>query len=70
MYKISIVEDDIDIAQTLKNQLDKYGYQSVITQDFDKVLDHFQAFQSHLVLPLMVTIYEHSLLLLTNISGG
>lgn len=24
MYKISIVEDDMDIAQTLKNQLDKY----------------------------------------------
>ncbi|UDK95423.1 hypothetical protein EYB33_03715 [Lysinibacillus sphaericus] len=69
MYKILIVEDDMDIAQTLKNQLDKYGYQSVITQDFDKVLDHFQAFQPHLVLPLMVTIYEHSLLLLTNISG-
>ncbi|TKI53269.1 response regulator [Lysinibacillus mangiferihumi] len=40
----------MDIAQTLKNQLDKYGYQSVITQDFDKVLDHFQAFQPHLVL--------------------
>lgn len=50
MYKILIVEDDMDIAQTLKNQLDKYGYQSVITQDFDKVLDHFQAFQPHLVL--------------------
>lgn len=50
MYKILIVEDDMDIAQTLKNQLDKYGYQGVIVQNFDKVLDRFQEFQPHLVL--------------------
>ncbi|MFJ7669532.1 response regulator transcription factor [Lysinibacillus sp. NPDC097195] len=50
MYKILIVEDDIDIAQTLKNQLAKYGYQGSIVQDFDKVLEDFQTYQPHLVL--------------------
>lgn len=50
MYKILIVEDDMDIAQTLKNQLAKYGYQGTIVHDFDKVLEAFQALQPHLVL--------------------
>lgn len=50
MYKILIVEDDMDIAQTLKNQLAKYGYQGTIVDNFDKVLEAFQALQPHLVL--------------------
>ncbi|MEG0472623.1 MAG: response regulator transcription factor [Solibacillus sp.] len=50
MYKILIVEDDIDIAQTLKKQLEKYRYQCLVVHDFERVLDHFQQFQPHLVL--------------------
>lgn len=50
MHKILIVEDDIDIAQTLKEQLEKYSYQCLIVHDFEKVLNHFQEFQPHLVL--------------------
>lgn len=50
MYKILIVEDDMDIAQILKKQLEKYGYQCLIVYEFEKVLDSFQEFQPHLVL--------------------
>ncbi|ATP39901.1 DNA-binding response regulator [Solibacillus sp. R5-41] len=50
MYKILIVEDDMDIAQTLKKQLEKYSYQCLIIHDFERVLDHFQEFDPHLVL--------------------
>lgn len=50
MYKILIVEDDMDIAQTLKKQLEKYSYQCLIVLNFERVLDSFQEFQPHLVL--------------------
>lgn len=50
MYKILIVEDDMEIAQTLQKQLEKYSYQCLIVPDFERVLDSFQEFQPHLVL--------------------
>ncbi|WP_338752698.1 response regulator transcription factor [Bacillus sp. FJAT-52991] len=50
MYKILIVEDEMNIANTLKQHLEKYGYHCLIVVDFERVLDTFQDFQPHLVI--------------------
>ncbi|MGG4263804.1 response regulator transcription factor [Peribacillus simplex] len=50
MYKVLIVEDEMHIANALKNHFGKYGYDCRIIVDFEKVLDVFQDFQPHLVI--------------------
>ncbi|MDA2704984.1 response regulator transcription factor [Bacillus cereus] len=50
MYKLLIVEDEMNIAYTLKNHLKKYGYHCLVVEDFQKVLEIFQDFQPHLVI--------------------
>ncbi|MGG3890783.1 response regulator transcription factor [Metabacillus fastidiosus] len=50
MYKILIVEDEMNIANTLKNHLEKYDYKCLVIVDFERVLDVFQDFQPHLVI--------------------
>jgi OmpR family two-component system response regulator YxdJ len=45
-----IVEDDSKIAELLQSYIGRYGYQSVVVQDFDQVLAQFQHTQPHLVL--------------------
>ncbi|MEK4028446.1 MULTISPECIES: response regulator transcription factor [Bacillaceae] len=50
MYKILIVEDEINISHTLKSHLEKYGYQCRLVVDFEKVFELFQDFQPHLVI--------------------
>ncbi|MGG3927206.1 response regulator transcription factor [Metabacillus fastidiosus] len=50
MYKILIVEDEMNIANTFKNHLEKYEYKCLVIVDFERVLDVFQDFQPHLVI--------------------
>lgn len=50
MYKLLIVEDEMIIANTLKNHFEKYNYDCHIVEDFERVLDTFQEFQPHLVI--------------------
>lgn len=50
MYKLLIVEDEMNIANTLKDHLEKYGYHCHIVVDFERVLNVFQDFQPHLVI--------------------
>ncbi|GIN58763.1 response regulator transcription factor [Lederbergia ruris] len=50
MAKILIIEDDPKIAQLLQNHLEKYGFEAVITEQFDKILDFFKEIQPDLVL--------------------
>lgn len=50
MYKLLIVEDEINIANTLKNHFEKYNYDCLIVEDFERVLDTFQEFRPHLVI--------------------
>ncbi|GIN70317.1 DNA-binding response regulator [Bacillus sp. J14TS2] len=50
MYKILIVEDETSIASTLKNHIEKYGYECHIVEDFEKILDIFQEIEPHLVI--------------------
>lgn len=50
MVKILIIEDDPKIASLLQNHLEKYGYEAVITEQFDAVTEVFKQVQPDLVL--------------------
>lgn len=50
MSKILIVEDDIKIAELLQSAIQKYGYEAVLVQDFQLVLEEFRQAQPELVL--------------------
>ncbi len=50
MSKIMIVEDDPKLAKLLKEHLTKYGYDVVLTEKFDQVLDVFLEEKPALVL--------------------
>ncbi|MDQ0417196.1 OmpR family two-component system response regulator YxdJ [Croceifilum oryzae] len=50
MYKIMIVEDDIKITELLQSYIEKYGYEAVITTEFDHVLTQFKEMNPDLVL--------------------
>lgn len=50
MYKLLIVEDDFTIADTLKNHLDKWGFQTKYAEDFRNITDIFTDFAPDLVL--------------------
>src|SRR5690554_996655 len=50
MEKIMIVEDDLKIAEYLRNYITKYGYEVTIVQNFDNIMEQFQEEQPKLVL--------------------
>lgn len=50
MYKIFIVEDDLTISSVMQESLEKWGYQSKNTVDFQQVLSEYSQFEPHLVL--------------------
>ncbi|CAM5796867.1 MULTISPECIES: response regulator transcription factor [Brevibacillus] len=50
MSTIMIVEDDPKINQLLQGQLEKYGYQTINVDHFDRVMDVFSQGQPDLVL--------------------
>lgn len=50
MYKILIVEDDTVISNSIKNNLDQWGYEAEEVSDFKEVTNKFIQFQPHLVL--------------------
>lgn len=45
-----IVEDDKKISELLQSHINKYGYETVITEDFEHVLGQFEDIQADLVL--------------------
>ncbi|MEC2260600.1 MULTISPECIES: response regulator transcription factor [Bacillus] len=50
MHKIMIVEDDKKISKLLQSHINKYGYEAIITEDFEHVLKQFEDIQPDLVL--------------------
>ncbi|MHA4412503.1 response regulator transcription factor [Bacillus cereus] len=50
MYKILIVEDDLNIASLLQSHIQKYGYEANIVDNFDNIIDIFNKTRPHLVL--------------------
>jgi len=49
-YKIMLVEDDAAIAKLLSSHLAKYGYKTLMVNDFENILEKFMAINPHLVL--------------------
>lgn len=50
MNTIMIVEDDMKIAELLGAHIKKYGYQSVIIEGFENILEIFQEIKPDIVL--------------------
>lgn len=50
MFRILIVEDDMVIANAIKNCLSQWNYETEIVVDFKEVITHFINFKPHLVL--------------------
>lgn len=50
MFKIMIVEDDEKIRNIILENLKKWGYEGVGTENFDEVLNDFIEYKPHLVL--------------------
>ena len=50
MYRIFIVEDDLQIAEGIKRQMESWNLEARCAQDFGKVLEEFQDYDPHLVL--------------------
>ncbi|NGZ76709.1 response regulator transcription factor [Saccharibacillus alkalitolerans] len=50
MYTILIVEDDPKIAELLRGDIEKYGYEARVVQDFDRIAEQFRESGAHLVL--------------------
>ncbi|WP_291562435.1 MULTISPECIES: response regulator transcription factor [unclassified Clostridium] len=49
-YKIMIVEDDNNIARLLAEYIERYGYEVIIAEDFDDILEMFKEESPSLVL--------------------
>ncbi|MDT8718552.1 response regulator transcription factor [Clostridium sp. 19966] len=50
MYKIMIVEDELKISSLLKKNIEKWGFEAYIANDFNNVLEEFNLAKPHLVL--------------------
>jgi len=50
MHKIMIVEDDPKLASLMSTSLAKYGFHPVVIEQFDRVLDQFNAHRPDMVL--------------------
>ncbi|WEK55985.1 MAG: response regulator transcription factor [Candidatus Cohnella colombiensis] len=50
MQRIMICEDDPKLAEILKTNIEKYGYEAGVVQNFGNVLNYFHHFNPHLVL--------------------
>lgn len=50
MAKILIIEDDPKIAALLQSHLQKYGYNAVVAEQFDAIMEEFHKVQPDLVL--------------------
>lgn len=50
MYKILIVEDDNTISSIMRDNLNKWGYNALITTDFNNILGEYTSFEPHLIL--------------------
>lgn len=59
MYKILIVEDDMNMARLLKKQLNQWGNQAEYVTDLSNVIPQFVSFDPHLVLmDIMLPFYN------------
>ncbi len=50
IMKIMIVEDDVVIATSLKNELNKWAYDVLISENFTSVIEEFNGYKPNLIL--------------------
>jgi two-component system, OmpR family, response regulator YxdJ len=50
LHRIMICEDDPKLSDILKTNLEKYGYDTGVVEDFGNVLEFFKSYDPHLVL--------------------
>ena len=50
LYSIMIIEDDKKMANLIKNQLERYGYETFLVKDFSNIKDEFLEYKPDLVL--------------------
>lgn len=50
MYKILIIEDDVSMAEAMKKQIESWGHEVRLVQDFHNVLTECAEYDPHLVL--------------------
>ncbi len=50
MHRVLVVEDDRKISLLLADQLRKYHYEVQTIEDFDRIIEEFEAFDPHIVL--------------------
>ena len=63
MYKILIVEDDLTIAEILKSNLCKWGYEAKRILDFSNVIGEFISYNPQLVvMDITLPFYNGKLL--------
>lgn len=59
MYKILIIEDDVEIAAIVKKQIENWGNEVHCVKDFQAILTEFAEFDPHLVLiDIMLPFYN------------
>lgn len=50
MYRLLIIEDDMGIAEAIRDRAEAWSYQVRTVQDFRNVLEEFESFAPHLIL--------------------
>ncbi len=50
IYKVLIIEDDINMAEVMKKLLEKWGFNSTICEDFENVINTFKKVEPHIIL--------------------
>ena len=59
MYRIMLIEDDLTIAEVIKEHLSKWGYDVVYVTDFKNITEQIINFDPHLVLlDVMLPFYN------------
>lgn len=59
MYRILIIEDDFSMAEAMKKQIESWGNEVKLVEDFQDVIPTFTAYEPHLVLvDIMLPFYN------------
>ena len=59
MYRILIIEDDFSMAEAMKKQIESWGNEVKLVEDFQDVIPTFTAYDPHLVLmDIMLPFYN------------
>ena len=59
MYRILIIEDDFSMAKAMKKQIESWGHEAKLVEDFRNVMEIFTEYDPHMVLvDIMLPFYN------------